>query len=180
MLLPPMFSMHVVAAAGLLLCVLSLLIAYFFMERFLLLEPCPLCILDRIAVGGMALGFLVLGWGRRRWTAWLAWAGTTLMLAAGWVFAARHIWLQNRPPDEAASCLADGAAAEEFIALVRQAFSAEADCGAIMWEFAGFTIPEQVLLLFAVLTVMQIWLAWALIQRGRRGARGQEQEQAGA
>ena len=152
------------AAAG---CVLSLLIAYFFMEKHLLLEPCPLCILDRFAVAVMALGFAGVVWLRARAAVWAAWGVSSCGLAAGLVFALRHIWLQNRPPDVTANCLADNAAAEGLIELVREAFSADANCGAIMWEFAGFTIPEQVLGMFIALAGVQVYLAFALWKGGR-------------
>lgn len=155
-------AIFIPAAAAAASCVMALLIAYFYMERYLLLEPCPLCILDRIAVAAMAVGFAATAYWRQRRLAWLSWSATTLALAAGLLFAGRHIWLQNRPPDITASCLADSAAAEGLVNLVRRAFDASADCGAIMWEFAGVTIPEQVLALFVALAAVQLWLAAAL------------------
>ncbi|MCH9705327.1 MAG: disulfide bond formation protein B [Proteobacteria bacterium] len=153
-------------AAG--VCLLSLLIAYFYMERYLLLEPCPLCILDRIAVALMCGGFFALAVTRHWHWRLAAWAYTTMALLAGWVFALRHIWLQNRPPDENLTCLSDNAAAQGLIEIIKQAFDAKADCGAIMWEPYGWTIPEQVLLLFFGLTLVQGWLLWQLVQRRRQ------------
>lgn len=152
------------ALAALAACLSSLLIAYFYMERYLLLEPCPLCILDRLVVAVMGLGFALLALAGRRWLtwAWMGWGLNLIALSAGFVFAGRHIWLQNRPVDVAAECLADHAAAQGLVELIRRAFDAEADCGAIMWEFAGLTIPEQVLLFFIALAGLQCWLAWAL------------------
>ena len=157
------------AALAAALCVLSLLIAYFYMERYLLLEPCPLCILDRFAVAVMAAGFIALAAGARGGAAWLAWGASSLGLAAGLIFAGRHIWLQNRPPDFAGGCLADNPAAAGFIALIQDAFSADADCGAIAWEFAGLTIPEQVLILFIVLALWQAAL-FILLRRAAAAA----------
>ncbi|MGI9296798.1 MAG: disulfide bond formation protein B [Gammaproteobacteria bacterium] len=138
--------------AGAALCFASLAIAYFYMERHLLLEPCPLCILDRLAVAAMGACFAASAF-LPKWRRVL-WGMNALFLAAGFVFAGRHIWLQNRPPDFSAGCLADSAAAESFMEIVRRAFDAKGDCGAIYWEFAGLSIPEQVLLLFAVFALM--------------------------
>ena len=153
--------LNALAAVG---CFASLAVAYFFMEKYLLLEPCPLCILDRIVVAAMGVVFLALALRDSRATA--AWAGTLancVFLSAGFVFAARHIWLQNRPPDEAASCLSDSQAAESLIEIIRRAFDANADCGAIIWEdpVFGLTIPEQVMAMFvgfAALLVLQLFL----------------------
>lgn len=178
-------AFRAVAAAAAAACVLALLIAVFYMERYLLLPPCPLCILDRFVVAFMALGFGALAllypysnkparaaWptrsGRVVWPAWAAWGATSAALALGFVFAGRHIWLQNRPIDLAAECLSDTAAAKNLIALIEQAFDATADCGMIMWQFAGLTIPEQLLIFFVVLADALAFLAIKLVKAGRR------------
>ena len=157
-------ALNALAGVG---CFASLAVAYFFMEKYLLLEPCPLCILDRIVVAAMGVVFLALAlWNPRGKTAWVGWVGTLascVFLSAGFVFAGRHIWLQNRPPDEAASCLSDAQAAENLIEVIRRAFDANADCGAIIWEdpVFGLTIPEQVMAMFigfAALLVVQLFL----------------------
>ena len=49
----------VINLAGASVCVASLLIAIFFMERVLHLAPCPLCILSRYVVGIMGIIFFV-------------------------------------------------------------------------------------------------------------------------
>ena len=156
------------AAGGALICLVSLLIAYFFMQRYLLLAPCPLCILDRFAVAGIGIGcfYIAVFWkGRASVTHWLAWGQSTLFLIAGFVFAGRHIWLQNRPPDESAFCLSDNAAVRGVIDLIGRAFAADADCGAIVWEFGGLTIPEQVLALFVGLALLQGALARSMLRQ---------------
>ena len=82
-------------AIGAALCFTSLGIAYFFMEKYLLLEPCPLCILDRLVV--LAIGFFfVLGFFLEHGHKAL-WFGNVTMLILGFVFAGRHIILQNSP-----------------------------------------------------------------------------------
>lgn len=140
-------------AAGAFLCIASLAIAYFYMEKYLLLEPCPLCILDRIVVAAMAAVFIVQAAAPNWRRLWLV-SANAVFLAFGFVFALRHIWMQNRPPDESAGCLADSETAKSFTDIIARAFDASGDCGAVYWEFAGMTIPEQVLLLFAVFAVL--------------------------
>lgn len=156
-----------VAGGGAGLCLGALAIAVFFMEWYLLLEPCPLCILDRFAVAGVGVGFAGVAIARRAAWRWGWWGVGTVGWVAGAVFAVRHVWLQNRPPEFGGECLSDHAAAQGVVELVRRAFDANADCGAIMWEFAGLTIPEQVLALLAVLAVLQGGVAWLLWRVGR-------------
>ncbi|MEL0027127.1 MAG: disulfide bond formation protein B, partial [Perlucidibaca sp.] len=69
------------------------------------LEPCPLCIFQRVAV--MAVGAVALlaalqgpGVAGRR----IYGALTVVAAAAGVVVAGRHVWLQHLPPDQVPSC----------------------------------------------------------------------------
>ena len=154
-------ALNALAGVG---CFASLAVAYFFMEKYLLLEPCPLCILDRIVVALMGVVFLLMAARNSRgMSAWAGLLANCVFLGAGFVFAGRHIWLQNRPPDETASCLSDAQAAEDLIEVIRRAFDANADCGAIIWEDPIFalTIPEQVMVMFigfAALLALQMFL----------------------
>lgn len=153
--------------AGFALCVGALAIAYFYMEKYLGLTPCPLCILDRITLALMAALFAAgalfvkpRGFGRLA----LITANMTL-LAFGFVFSGRHVWLQNQPLANVGECLADSPAARDFAELIRRAFDAEADCGIIFYEFFGLTIPDMTLLLFVGLGALLLWQlirAWRL------------------
>lgn len=77
-----------------------------YLEHVQGLEPCPLCVFQRIGLIGM--GFIALiafihnpiSNGFKRFYALLA------TLSIGWSagVAARHVWLQNLPPDQVPSC----------------------------------------------------------------------------
>lgn len=174
MTVPPV-NVRTLGALGAAACVLSLAIAYFFMELYLGLEACPLCILDRFVVGLMAAAFLahaLLGAGRRK-AHFALMAANAAFLAAGYTFSLRHIYLQNRPLEELPlNCLADSEAARGLIELVERAFDANADCGVIAWEFLGMSIPVQVLLLFVALTgIVALQLACQLLAGRTAGPR---------
>lgn len=129
-------------------CVLALLYAFVFLGNYLGLEPCPLCILDRIVVVLMGLVFLA---GVKAESVFLRLGlsgANVVFLALGLLLAGRHVWLQNQPVDDAHVCLADSETAKSLTELVGKAFGAGADCQLIMWEFAGLSIPMQVLLMF--------------------------------
>ena len=150
---------------GAALCWTSLAIAYFYMEKYLLLAPCPLCILDRIVVAAMGCVFLAQAFAASRPWRLALWGANALFLAAGFVFAVRHIIKQRAPLDESAGCLGESAAAETLDQLVRMAFSAGGDCGAVYWQFAGLSIPEQVLALFAAFAALLAWQAARMLRR---------------
>ena len=50
---------RVVNGLGAMINVAAMLFAVLFLEKTLYLEPCPLCIIDRLIVAGMALIFLL-------------------------------------------------------------------------------------------------------------------------
>ncbi|MCY4325058.1 MAG: disulfide bond formation protein B [Betaproteobacteria bacterium] len=138
---------------GLAAAVFSLLFAYLFLQRYLGLVPCPLCILDRIVLAAMAAVFaagLMVSSPRIQT---LLLAVNSLLLASGLLVAGRHVWLQNQPFDESSSCLADSETAQGLGELLSDAFGATSDCGIILWQLFGLSIPDLTLALFALFFV---------------------------
>ena len=144
------------------ICIAALAFAYFYLEAKLGLEPCPLCIFDRIVLAIMA-GFFVLGFihnpallGRRIYAFF-----TLSMSLLGCALAGRHIYLQNLPPDQVPGCLPDfGYMLEEFPLLetIQMVLNSAGECAEIDWTFLGLTIPQQTLLVFIVLAVLSLVL----------------------
>ena len=135
---------------GLAAVIVSLLFAYVFLQKQLGLVPCPLCILDRVVLAAMGAVFAagLAARSLRIRTALLA--VNSLLLATGFLVAGRHVWLQNQPFDQASSCIADSQAASGVVELLREAFGATSECGIILWQFFGFSIPDLTLGLFAL------------------------------
>lgn len=144
---------------GLLFCLAVMATAYF-MQFVMELEPCPLCITQRlfmIAVGGVfLLGFLhdpgPLG---QRFYALLA----VLFSLGGAAVAARHVWLQSLPPDQVPACgpsldyVWENFPLSETLKLL---FSGTGDCAEVEWELLGLTIPSWSLLTFLLLAVWSL------------------------
>jgi disulfide bond formation protein DsbB len=154
MLNPLHWSYRAAHAAGLLACVA--LLAYALHVQFdLHIEPCPLCILQRIAF--MALGLLYLlaalqaprGRGRRVYVALIA-----IAALAGIAVAARQLWLQSQPPDPFASCGAPLPYLMQTLPLgevLRKVFTGSGDCAVVNWRFLGLAMPFWSLLCYVVL-----------------------------
>jgi protein dithiol:quinone oxidoreductase len=69
------------------------------------LEPCPLCVFQRICVIGMGIVFLIAGFHHPGRGGAAAYAIVQLLIGgAGIAFAARQVWLQSLPPDQVPSC----------------------------------------------------------------------------
>lgn len=128
------------------------------------LEPCPLCISQRIAF--MALGLLFLmaalhnpgGLGRKVY-------GLLHVVAAvtGIGIAARHIWIQANPDKVMAECGAGFDYIMETFPLKKALdliFKGTGECSAIDWTLFGLTIPQLSLIAFAGLGLFAVLLAF--------------------
>jgi disulfide bond formation protein DsbB len=147
-----------------LLAVTSMLFARLYLQAFLDLTACPLCMTQRAFVvlwGVVALLAVVhnpRGWGRRIY-------GALCGLAAigGGAVAARHVWLQYLPEDQVPACgpsleyMLDTLPFSETLSLV---LMGDGNCADTQWTFLGLSIPEQTLALFAVTTVICLWLTF--------------------
>lgn len=132
------------------------------------LEPCPLCMIQRLWFMALGLVFLVAaihrpaGFGVRVYGV-LA----TAAALAGASFAVRHVWLQWHPP-EVEACTADlffQLQQFPFFAVIERALRATGDCAKVDWTLLGLSIAEWSLLWFVALAA----LALAYLTRRPRG-----------
>lgn len=148
---------------GFVVCVFLLAMAVYF-QFAEGLNPCPLCISQRLAVLLTALVFLaaVLHHPKRIGTIRYAIAGTmAALLGAG--ISTRHIWLQQLPPDKVPECGPGLEYMFQYFPLydtVKLMLSGTGDCAKVDWTLLGFSMPAWTLLAFlllATLSVLQIW-----------------------
>jgi len=139
----------------------ALLACAYYMQFGMGLEPCPLCILQRLAV--IALGLALLGAGvlGAEGRARIAWTGMIgLSAGGGLLVAGRHVWLQSLPPDQVPACgpgldyLID--ALPLFDAL-EEAFHGSGECARIDWTLLGLSLPVWTLMAFIVLGAVGLW-----------------------
>jgi disulfide bond formation protein DsbB len=135
--------------AGFLLCVA--LIGYaIYSQLHLGLEPCPLCIFQRIGIALLGLVFLAATLhqplGRGRYVYALAIAVVAL---ATLLVAARHVYVQSLPPGSVPSCGAPLAVLLKFTPfweVVRKVLTGSGECSEVNWRFLGLAMPAWVLL----------------------------------
>jgi disulfide bond formation protein DsbB len=151
-------SSRLVNGLGLLVAVASLLIAVLYFERTLYLEPCPLCIIDRLFVAGIGVVFLLALLHNPGRTGQRFYAFVNLLLVAGGTgVAARHVWLQHLPPDQVPECGASLSYMLDTLPLnetLQRVLRGSGECAEIQWTLLGLSIPEQTLILFAGLMVL--------------------------
>lgn len=128
------------------------------------LEPCPLCISQRLAILATGLVFLVAGIHHPKQTGITIYSVLgALMALIGAGISTRHVWLQHLPPEDVPEC-GPGLSymLENFPILetVKFMLSGTGDCAKVEWTLLGFSIPEWTLLAFlslAMLSLLQIW-----------------------
>jgi disulfide bond formation protein DsbB len=142
------------------MCVSSLLIAKFYFEDYLGLEPCYLCITQRVFIAIAGLLFFIwsihdpkrLG---ARIYALLVLSATS----AGAYFSLKQLYLQSLPEEQVPQCgppvdyLFETFSNFEVIAMLLRG---DGNCAKIQWEFLSITMPGWVLLIFIVLTAASI------------------------
>ena len=131
------------------------------------LEPCPMCIVQRYALIGVALCSGVASVGRSKlWQ--MGWSVLALALAGFGAFtAARQSWLQWYPP-EVATCGRDFYGMIESYPISRAIpiiFRGSGDCSAVDWTFLGGSIANWSFLCFSALAVLLLGLLAAGVRR---------------
>jgi len=124
------------------------------------LEPCPLCILQRVFT--LFVGIILLlavvhnakGWGAKVYGSL---AGLFALLGAG--ISMRHVWLQNLPEDQVPSCgpglnfMLENFPLSDAINMVLRG---SGECAEIAWSLMGLSIPAWTLLAFIALAFLSI------------------------
>jgi disulfide bond formation protein DsbB len=149
--------------AGLLAC--AALMAYaLYAQHGLGLDPCPLCIFQRVAVIGLGVVFAVAALhgpaaaGRRVYAVFIA-----IAAGVGAGVAGRHLWLQSLPPERVPACgpgldyMLEAFPLREMLTTV---LSGSGECANVDWSFLGLAMPAWVLISVAVLGVFGVWNNW--------------------
>ncbi len=136
--------------------------AYFqFVEE---LEPCPLCISQRIAIliTGLILLLAAIHNPQQRGIKAYSIAGTVSALL-GACISIRHVWIQNLPPDQVPEC---GPGLEyvfenfPLMDTIKLMLNGSGECADILWTFLGLSIPGWTLVAFLGLATVSLLQQW--------------------
>jgi disulfide bond formation protein DsbB len=157
--------------AGFLICFALIGFAYYlqFVESQ---EPCPLCILQRLAFFALGVVFLVAALHGPGKVGSAIYSGVLFVVAGiGAAIAIRHVWLQHLPKDQVPEC---GPGLEYMLRkfplgrALDKILSGSGECAETGWTFLGLSIAGWSLLWFVLLAVLAVLVA--LLSR-RRAAR---------
>jgi protein dithiol:quinone oxidoreductase len=145
---------------GFLAC--AALLAYAYYAQYVLhLEPCPLCIFQRVGIFSIGVIFAIAaahdpaGWGRRVYAGLLA---LTSLATLG--IAVRHLYIQSLPPGTIAAC---GASLDFMLKVfpltdvLSKVLTGSGECAKIEWRFLGLAMPAWVLIASVALGTYGLW-----------------------
>ena len=145
-----------------LFCCLLMTTGIVYFERTLGLEPCPLCMTQRVFIVLAGLIALIGFVHNAKGLASKSYAGATALSAlVGAAFSGRHLYLQQLPPDLAPACGPSLAYMLDTLPLTRTLsvmLSGDGNCAEVAWRFLGLSIPAYTLLAFAIITAAAIYL----------------------
>ena len=152
-----------------LMAVIGMSFALFYLQRHLGLSPCPLCIFQRIGLmvmGGFAL-IAALFNPKSKVVRLILWLGSLAGIGWATAVAARHVWLQHLPADQVPSC---GPGLDYWLdtlpmkQVLNEVFAGSGECAEIAWRFMGLSIPEQSLILFSILLIVHVIILWRIVR----------------
>ena len=131
-------------------------------EYQLYMEPCPLCVFQRMAVIGLGIFFLLAALHNPSGKTGRAVYGGGMLVAAlaGIGVAGRHVWLQSLPPEKVPACgpgfgyIIDSFPLSDALAMI---FTGSGECATVDWSFLGLSMPAWVLISVTVLGAVGVW-----------------------
>ncbi|WP_346799052.1 disulfide bond formation protein B [Halomonas sp. Bachu 37] len=162
-------ALRPLALAGFGFCVLMMAVALG-LEHIAGLEPCPLCIFQRVGVIATAVVLLVAAIHNPAGRVGRAIYGVLglLTVGGGAFVAGRHVWLQTLPADEVPSCgpgldyMMDILPFQEVVAMV---LTGSGECAEIDFLFLGITLPAWTLIGFLLLALAPLAIVWQAVSR---------------
>ncbi len=129
------------------------------------LEPCPLCMFQRIAVVAVGLVFLVAFIHNPRAGGAAGYATLAVLFAGiGAAFAPRQVWLQALPKDQVPACgmgISYMLETMPFADVLAKVIEGSGECAEKGWEFWGLAIAGWTFVFFVTMALAAI----ALVRR---------------
>lgn len=139
------------------LAVAALLGYAYYVQYQMLLEPCPLCILQRVAFFAMGVFALIAVLHNPGVKGCRVYGGLVIIAGIiGCLIAGRHLWLQSLPPDKVPECgpglsymLENFPLAEVWQTVLHGSGS----CATVDWQFIGLSMPAWTLIWYILMMI---------------------------
>ncbi len=133
-------------------CAALITIAILYFQNYLGLEPCYLCITQRVFIIAVGVIFLVSALHNPQIKGQRIYMSLIVATASiGSYFSIKQLWLQNLPESKVPACgppvdyLFDAFSASEAISMLLRG---DGNCAEVQWQLLGLSMPGWVLLSF--------------------------------
>lgn len=116
-----------------------------YQQYYNFIEPCPMCIMQRIAVMVVGIFALIFAlFNPKRWMLKIAALLVSICALTGVGVAGRQLWLQSLPADQVPAC---GPGLEymletmPFWSVISSALKGTGDCAVVDWALFGLALP---------------------------------------
>ncbi len=130
-------------------------------QYVLILDPCPLCVFQRVATIALGIVFLIAALHNPGRTGARVYALLVLLTAGfGAGVASWHVYLQSLPADRVPSCgpgfeyIMENFALFEALGMI---FQGSGECADVVWQFLGLSMPTWVIIGLGGLGIAGIW-----------------------
>jgi protein dithiol:quinone oxidoreductase len=141
-----------------------------FLQYYRGLDPCPLCLFQRIAIIGLTVAYFLAALVADGWRVLRGVVSVLIGLVAlsGAGVAIRHLYIQSLPPGSVPAC---GASLDYLwdvfpvIDVLRKVLTGSGECAKIDWTFLGLAMPAWVLIWLVILGTLGVLVNWPARRR---------------
>ncbi|MDD2760271.1 MAG: disulfide bond formation protein B [Methylomonas sp.] len=132
-----------------------------YLQFVLELEPCPLCISQRLAIMATGIVFLLAAIHNQAHKAYAIAGAVSALIGAS--VSARHVWLQHLPPEEVPECSPGLEYVFQNFPLadtIKLMLSGTGECAEVEGAFLGLALPAWTLIAFLLLAAFSLATIW--------------------
>ena len=157
---------------------LAVILAIVFFLFVLKLEPCPMCILQQVAIYMVTLVTIIALIRPLNWNTQVTFQSIIILLALlGLYVSTQQVWMQWHPEQYVGACQADVSVLFHnlpFLEFLHTLFTGTPDCSQVDWSLLGLSMAAYSSLYFTFLILMHI--ITAIISFKHRNQLGQVNE----
>ncbi|MEM1411615.1 MAG: disulfide bond formation protein B [Pseudomonadota bacterium] len=155
---------------GVFLACAGLLVYAYYLQHEMFLDPCPLCIFQRVAFAWIGIWALIAAIHNPSGRAgrWFYGVFVFLGAAVGAGIAGRHVQLQNLPADQVPECgpgLSYMMDTMPFMQVLDSVITGSGSCAEVQWNFLGLSMPGWTLVWYLGLGLLSLFLVFTTTRK---------------
>jgi disulfide bond formation protein DsbB len=138
----------------------ELLLAAFYFENYLGLEPCPLCMVSRAVIFLLGISFLLAALHNPKGLVRKIYHGVFSVISLlGIAVSANHVYLQSLPADQVPSCgpslnyMLDTLSVGDVI---KELMQGSGSCAEANWDFLSLSMPAWMLIIYSGFLILSL------------------------